>query len=278
MHKFQFWAKGGDVVDIRKVLEEYDGMFAVKTPDEIGAFLSEHIAEAEMEGDKASLLTLLNEQIGFARDRGRRDEALSGCDKLRTLIDEMGLAGTIHYGKSLLNIANAKRAFGMFAEAEDLFAEIERLYVTILPEGSYDYAPLYNNWSLLALDTGDTERACDLVRLSLDVVDRYKGAVINQATTRVNLACMLMNNENRLSEAEMLVDEAIRLFESQGGDDYHFAAALSARGDILMKKQAYSEAADYYSRAAGIVRMYLGDNPKTRALEEKYKHACSMME
>lgn len=265
-------------MDIRKVLEEYDGMFTVNTPDEIGAFISEHVHEAEMEGDKASLLTLLNEQIGFARDRGRRDEALSGCDKLRALIDEMGLAGTIHYGKSLLNIANSKRAFGIFAEAEDLFAEIEKLYVKILPEGSYDYAPLYNNWSLLALDKGDTDRACDLVRLSLDVIDRYEGAVINQATTRVNLACMLMNNENRLAEAKGLVDEAIRLFESQGGNDYHFAAALSARGDLLMKEQAYTEAADHYSRAAGIVRMYLGDNPKTISLEEKYKHACSLME
>ena len=115
-------------------------------------------------------------------------------------------------------------------------------------------------------------------QLSLDVIDRHKGAVINQATTRINLACMLMNKEDRLTEAEKLVDEAIRLFESQGGDDYHFAAGLSARGDLLMKKQAYSEAADHYSRAAGIVRKYLGDNPKTKALEEKHKHACSMME
>lgn len=264
-------------MDIREVLREYDSMFARNTPDEIAGFLAEQTGAARQEGDQAALLTLLNEQIGFARDRGRKDEAAAGCLELRKLIEEMGLAGTIHYGKSLLNIANAYRAFGQHEEAEDLFKEIEELYVSILPEGSYDYAPLYNNWSLLAMSRDDNGRAADLIRLAVDVVDRYDAAVIEQATSRVNLACALMGsaedggivNERRLSEAESLLDEAVSRFESAGGRDYHYASALAARGDLQMRSGEYERAADNYARALDIVRAYTGSSSRTRTLESK---------
>lgn len=275
-------------MDIREILKQYDDMFARNTPDEIADFLAKNISLAESESDKPALLTLLNEQVGFARDRGRKEEALSGCSKLRALVDEMGLAGTVHYGKTLLNIANAYRAFGLYDESEELFNEIERLYVTILPEGSYDYAPLYNNWSLLAMDRGQMERACDLIKLSLGVIDRHAGAVINQATSRVNLACILMglagketapagDRTDHLAEAESYIDEAVRLFESQGGDDYHYAAALSAKGDLMMKKHNYEEAINCYSGARRIVTMYLGENRKTQVLDDKIVAAKTMM-
>lgn len=271
-------------MNIKEVINKYDSMFAANTPDEISAFLIENINRADIEGDKASLITLLNEQIGFSRDRGMRDAALAGCRRLRSLIDEMGLAGTLHYGRSLLNIANAYRAFGLQSEAESLFYEIEQLYVTILPEGSYEYAPLYNNWSLLAMDTGHYERACDLIRLSIDVADRYERAEINQATSRVNLACALMGmsedtekGRHHIDEAAECIDKAIDIFEKNGGDDYHFAAALSAKGDILMKAGEYGRAANHYERAAGIVRMYTGNNSKTETLEKKIQAALKMV-
>lgn len=271
-------------MDIREVLNEYDSMFAVNTPEEIETFLKEHVNMAEKEGDKASLLALLNEQIGFARDRGMKEEAIAGCRRLMDLTAEMGLKGTIQYGKTMLNIANGYRAFGLYNEAEELFNEIEQLYLKILPEGAYDYAPLYNNWSLLAMDAGDPERACDLIRLSIDVVDRYEGAVINRATSRVNLACALMDmagDESALSEkmreASDCIDEAIRLFETQGGDDYHFAAALAAKGDFLMKTGGYEAAAEIYDRAADIVRRYLGNSMKAELLDKKKAAAERMI-
>lgn len=263
-------------MNIREVLREFDGMFAKNTPDEISAFLADKVRLAEAEGDKPALLTLLNEQIGFARDRGRKEEAIEGSSKLRALLDDMGLAGTIHYGKSLLNIANAYRAFGLHAESEALFHEIENLYVTILPEGSYEYAPLYNNWSLLAMSMGNDERAADLIRLAIDVVDRYDAAVIEQATSRVNLACALMGLAKN-AEAEPLLNEAIRKFETAGGRDFHFASALSAKGDLLMGSAEYEKALNHYNRALEIVRLYTGSNSKTRTLEAKIAEASAKL-
>lgn len=289
-------------MDIRQILNEYDGMFARCTPDEIAEFLRRNVKEAEASSDKPALLTLLNEQIGFCRDTGRESEAIDGCQKLRLLLDEMELAGTIHYGKSLLNIANAYRAFARYDEAEELFGEIERLYVTILPEGSYDYAALYNNWSLLAMDTGRTEKACDLIRLALDVIDRYDKAVIEQATSRVNLACALMaqatggedndavtaaadsdswtqnmqgKRSNCLNEAGKLLDEAVSRFEAAGGDDFHYSSALAAVGDLRMKQGKFEDAVDQYRRARELTARYTGEGRRTKILDDKISTALS---
>ena len=264
-------------MDINSILVQYDSMFANNTPEEIEDFLAEQVAQAEQEGDRGALLTLLNEQVGFARDRGNKEVALTACEKLRKLLGAMRLGGTIHYGKTLMNIANAYRAFGRYEEAEALFKEIEQLYKQILPVVSYDYAPLYNNWSILALDMGDPERAAELIRTALSFVDRYDDARIEQATSRVNLACVLMgiaagggkDSEDMLTEASAYLDDAIGRFEAAGGRDYHYASALSARGDLKVKDGQYEEAAADYRLALELVKLYTGENSKTRALEAK---------
>ncbi|MBQ6622769.1 MAG: hypothetical protein IJH75_08020 [Mogibacterium sp.] len=271
-------------MEIRQVLKDYDALFRHASPEEIHGFLAEKIGEAEAEGDAGALLTLLNEQIGYARDTDREAVAMDGSAKLRALLDAMGLEGTIPYANSLLNIANACRAYGRYEEAAELFPRIEAAYQDQLEEGAYEFAGLYNNWSLLAMAQHRTGEAVRLIRRAIGVIDRYDRAVIKQATSRVNLAHALMDLAKEApaedagaleAEARESLEEAIRRFEEKDAKDYHYAAALAAMGDMKVRDGCLEEAAEYYDSAIALVRLYMGDNNNVRVLEEKKRCALA---
>jgi tetratricopeptide (TPR) repeat protein len=291
-------------MDISSILKEYDEMFTVKSAHEIAEFLACQVEQAKKEEDKGALLTLLNEQIGFCRDTGMKETCLAACETLRKLLDDMKLSGTVHYGKSLLNIANAYRALGYHEEAGKLYPEIEAVYKEQLGHEAYEFAALYNNWSLMYMDIGEPYQAIKYLKESIKVIDGFEQAAIKQATSRVNLACAILalpdneagdfayadGNENsacdhhvyrsrdmRIGEAQKYIDEAVKMFEEKGGDDYHYSSALSARGDVHMLSGRYSEAIQDYTRAMNVVRKYMGENPQVKVLADKIAQANEMI-
>jgi tetratricopeptide (TPR) repeat protein len=292
-------------MDIGKILKEYDEMFAVKSAHEIADFLAFHVDQAMIAGEKGALLTLLNEQIGFSRDTGMKETCLTACETLRELLDDMNLVGTIHYGKSLLNISNAYRALGYYDAAGKIFPEVEAVYKEQLEYGAYEFAALYNNWSLMCMDIGEPYQAIEYLKESIRVIDRFEQAAIKQATSRVNLACAILAlpdnedgvsvcsedtsgnlahsqllyklQETRIEEAQRYIDEAIQLFEEKGGDDYHYSSALSARGDVHMLLGRYSEAIRDFTRAMDIFRLYMGETSNTKLLADKIAQANEMI-
>lgn len=271
-------------MDINLVLKEFDALFRQASPDEIHTFLTEHIRIAELEGDQGSLLTLLNEQIGFARETNREDIVLESGKRLLDLLSEMEIEGTVPYGSSLLNIANAYRAYGHYDESEALFQRAEQAYQVALDEGAYEFAGLYNNWSLLYMNLGQKEKAVCLMRRALKITDQFEKAVIRQATSRGNLAVVLLDlakecdpelSEQRKREARKLLQEAVERHEAKGGQDYHFSAILSTIADMELEEGDYTKAADYYRRAMNIIRMYMGENQHYNKLEKKLQFALS---
>ena len=270
-------------MEIKKILKEYDALFRHATPEEIQRFLADKICMAEKEADNNSLLTLLNEQIGFARETDKRDIALSSCRKLRGLLQTMNLYDTIPYGNSMLNIANTSRKFMLYEEAAASFQEAEHAYRVQLPEEDYAFAGLYNNWSILAMEQHQYKDAVMLIRRSMNIIDRYDKAVIKQATSRVNLAVALNalagNNESvtYCEEARSLLDDAIQRFEHAGGQDYHYSGALAALADMQFADGNYIEAAKNYEHAVYIIKMYMGSNSIVCDLLKKKQLALDKM-
>lgn len=266
-------------MDIRKVLEQYDSMFGKETPEAIGDFLGEQLNIALVEGDIQAMFTLLNEQIGFCRDTNQETLCIQGCETLHSILLKMGIDGTLQYGKTLLNIANSYRAFGRYEEAARLFPKVQETYDNCLEEGNYEFAPLYNNWSLLYLSIKEYEKAIEMLKKTLDVIDRYEQAAINRATTRTNIACAIMSMpEGDEKEAERYLDESIEIFEKYDPKDYHYSGALSAKGDLLVRHEEYGEAIDKYMQAMDLIRLYVGDNLTTNDLMDKIADAACRME
>ena len=242
-------------MDIHHVLTEYDSLFCVTKPGEIDRFLDEKIREAAAEPDESALLTLLNEQIGFCRDTGQEEKALELIRRTKMLCQKMGVIGTAAYGSTLMNMASAFREFGHYEEAAACYPEIEEIYRNSLPAGAIDFAGLYNNWSLLLTKQGDVNGSIRMLERALEITDGIPEAVIPQATSRVNIALALAQNDRK--GARQYLEESIVRFESAGGDDCHYSAALSAMGDLLLSDGHAAAAAENYEKAMTIMKAAL---------------------
>ncbi len=277
-------------MDINRVLTEYDSMFGVKELGEIEAFLVEQIDKAYAEPDYYSAVTLLNEIIGFCRDTSQNEKGLRYCEQDLKLMREMGLEGSVEYATSLLNVANAYRAFGKWEESLALYQKTEDIYREKLPEGEFNYASLYNNWSLLYQETEDFENARIMLEKALQVVSGYPDAVMPLATTHCNLAATLLRLYQRAKEegqessghsdvrelynqAIVHLKKALAIHEKDGGKDMHYSGVLSAMGDALYLDRRYGEAAEYYAKAMKELEKHVGRTEAYDRVEEKREAA-----
>ena len=267
-------------MDIQKILAEYDSMFGRHTLKEIEGFLLKHLSEARFKSEHEELVTLLNEAIGFYRDTMQKEKALKNCGALIEHLTEMKLEGTIPYATSLLNIANAFRAFGLHNEAIKLFEKVEEIYGNHISKEDFMYASLYNNWALVYQESEEYNKAADMLRKALRIVDLYKDAIIPQATTRTNLASSLLaiGTENSYQEAVEHLSKALNIFERDGGKDFHYGAALVAMGDACSYKENYRKAAEYYKSGMAEIEKHTGKNSNYDRVQEKYDFAMKMLD
>ena len=225
-------------MEIQAILAHYDAMFGKYSLSDIEAYLYKNIEKAKELSETAALFTLLNEMIGFCRDTTQREKALYYCDELLDLLDFMNLRGTVEYATALLNIANAYRAFGLFEESLHLYEIVQNTYKGKVDPEDFMYASLYNNWSLLYQEMEDYVAAKGMLLKALAIADAYEDAVIPQATTKTNLAATLIQigTEESYNEAVSYLQEALAVFEKDGGKDFHYGAALVTMGDACIKK------------------------------------------
>lgn len=266
-------------MDINNILEEYDSMFGRCELAEIESFLQKNIERAKASGDYGAMITLLNEIVGFCRDTTQREKALSYCTTLLDVMHQIKLEGRVEYATSLLNIANAYRAFGLCKESVDLYQQVYENYKINVEPGAFAYASLYNNWSLVYQEMEEFDKAKDLLLKALEVVDLYEDAVIPQANTRTNLAVTLLHigTDEAYEEAMKYLSEALNVYENDGGKDFHYGAALVAMGDAHFSKKDYSKAAKYYQLGMNEIEKHVGKTDNYARVLEKYE-ACSRCE
>ena len=265
-------------MNIQNVLAEYDSMFGNYTLKEIEGFLLKNMSEARFKSEHQELVTLLNEAIGFYRDTTQKEKALKLCGELIELLAMLELEGSIPYATSLLNIANAFRAFGLHKEAVQLFEKVEDIYGNHFSKEDFMYASLYNNWALAYQESTEYEKAAEMLKKALKIVDLYKDAVIPQATTRTNLASSLLGigTESAYAEAVNHLSKALDIFEKDGGKDFHYGAALVAMGDAYSYKEDYVKAVKYYEAGMTEVEKHTGKNENYARVQEKYEFASKM--
>ena len=264
-------------MNIHSILTTYDAMFGKYALSDIEAYLYDNIEKAKAQSETGILFTLLNEMIGFCRDTTQKDKALKYCTELLQLLDEMKLQGSIEYATSLLNIANAYRAFGLLEESLNLFGRVEQIYKQSLDVKDFGYANLYNNWGLAYQEIEDYEKAKEVLLKALAVVDSYEEAVIPQATTRTNLAATLLQlgTEEDYKEAIEYLQHALRIHEENGGRDFHYGATLVAMGDAYCFQKDFSKAAKAYEAGLREIEKHTGKNDNYARVLEKYNHAKS---
>lgn len=278
-------------MDINQVLMDYDNMFGSHSLEDIEDFLTTNIEVAMDERDYTSALSLLNEMMGLCRDTKQNAKGLRYCADIEDTLVKMGIEGTVEYATGLLNVANSYRIFGYYVKAQSLFERVEVIYREKLSVGDYRFATLYNNWAFVYQSSGELKQAENMFRQALSVVDMQQNAWEEQATTRCNLAQVLLQlaggapagkNGQRVDgttasmmyeEALQCLERALRIFEWDGKRDYHYSTALATMGDALCMREAYVQGADYYAQAMQEMKKHVGKTDAYLQIEERYKQA-----
>lgn len=262
-------------MDISKVLNELDSLYREHRLVEIEPFLKSKTDEARRLKDYDSLITLLNEAIGYYRDRFRFKECNACCTELLQLFSDMDLKDSRAYATTLLNIATAYRAENRPDEAMGLYEEVKRIYKLRLDPADYLYAALYNNISLLYEQQGDYKKAAENLEKALDIVSAYPEEKASLATSHCNLAKVLLETEH-WEEAVMHLEKALRLYSELDRTDAHYSMLLSCLGDYFYRKKEYGAAAKAIKEAMAELEYFTGRTDAYYQLEKKLRKIESL--
>ncbi len=244
-------------MDMEKILQELDRLFATYQMDRVEGFLENQMAQAVQAQDDGSLITLLNEMIGYLRDVSKYEKCCLYCDKLMEVLERNQMRGSVPYATSLLNIANAYRAAGKLAESMSGYQTVLLIYRNQLEANDFRFASLYNNMSLLYQEMGDFEEACHCLEKALPIVSSYAEARIETAVTHTNLAASLLKL-GRYEEAMDHLQKAFSIFEMDEKKDFHYSGALSAMGEAQYMAGNLEESARYYKMALAEIEKNTG--------------------
>lgn len=246
-------------MNMEQILQQLDELFAQHKMLEAENWLITNLQEAIRLDDASSVISLLNELIGYYRETGEAERCVEYCRQLLLLLKKKELEGTIPYATSLLNVANAYRAAGLLGESMTFFEKVRRIYADQLEDSDFRYAAFYNNMSLLFQEMGDYESACDCLNRALGIVTQYSEARIEVAVTYTNLAVSQLKLM-RYEEAIENLRRAFAIFEQDEEKDYHYSGALSAMGEAQYLAGNPEEASYYYERALREIEKTAGKN------------------
>lgn len=244
-------------MDSEAVINGLDELYENRQSDKVEDYLSSNLEQALQESDVGCAITIINELIGFYRDASEYDKAEAYCEKLLPFMERAGLKDTVHYGTSCLNIANAYRAAGKLDTSLQYYEMVREIYYKVLEPADFRWAGLNNNLSLLYQEMGRYDDACQALKDALAIVKNIPEAVIELAVTYTNLAASYMKAGN-VTEAENAIGESLAIFEDGRTQDFHYGAALSAKGDIYVAKKEYHKAAETFEQAMLALRSHVG--------------------
>lgn len=257
-------------MDINQILNQLDYLFKSQQIEKIEDYLLSNVALAKEQSDNSTLITLLNELMGFYRDITRYEDSIKVCNEAMALLNSLGLQGTIPYATTLQNVANALRAAGQLEASKIYYDQVFKIYEAQLDKEDMRYASLHNNLSLLYQEMQEYELSCRELEAALEIVSIKEGARIEVATTHANIALSLLQID-RVDEAKLHLIDAFQIYNQDMQKNHHYSAALAAMGDICYKEKNYMEAAFYYHESMKELEANVGRTKSYEMQEEKYQ-------
>lgn len=259
-------------MDVNAVLKRVDEYYRENRGPEAEKLMQSAIVEAVSEEDNDGLLQLLNELLGYYRETSQVENSYAIAGQCIGLAERMGLADTIPYATTLLNVANAYRAGGRLDDSLKLYLRVREIYDRKLSADDMLVASMENNLSLLYQEMGRFAEAKDCLLRALGIVETKTGMDFELAVTHANLAtsCLQIGQQE---EARSYAEASIREFEAQHLEDAHYGAALSALATYHFQKQDYKRAKKLFERAMQIMERNLGQNAFYERLKENAE-AC----
>lgn len=244
------------VRSVEEILLGLDRLFSEQRMSEVEPYLQQALQEAMEKGDSSTVITIVNELIGFYRDTSQYEKSIYYCEQILPFMEIRGLKGSIHYATTCLNVANAYRAAGEWEASLKYYREVKTVYDRMLTPTDSLYASYYNNLSLLYQEMGDFGKAAECLKTALVIIEAY-GDIIKVAITCSNLAASLLRIGEQ-QQAEYYLNRALQIFMDDGERDFHYGAALSVMGELQFQKGQYEESKRYYQKALEELEKHVG--------------------
>lgn len=245
---------------IRNFYSELDNLYTQGKQAEIEDFLIEKIKSNPHSCCHCDpLVVAMYSELGsFYRGQGRLGEAIQWFEAtLHLIIIHMG-KNNMEYATALNNLAGALRMDGQHDKATSSFEEALCVYKTLVGEDNYYYISCINNLSLLEINRQNYDRAEELLKSVLPVLEEKQELLQEKAITLCNLGtCELRRkNNNRAEQYLHRAKEIYRRFPK--GQQVHLAAVCNSLGGIHYHRGNMAEAAKAYAEAKELTQFYFG--------------------
>ena len=175
-------------IPVMRVIEKVNGYFDKNDFVSAGELLEYWEKEAIDLGDESGELSILSELIGFYRKTNKKENAEKVSIKAETLINKLGLIGTVSAATVYLNIATAKKAFGDPETALSFYKKTLEIYNEKLDKNDTRFAGLYNNFALALVDLKRYEDAEKYYKNAIAIMKKSENGQPDCAISYVNLA------------------------------------------------------------------------------------------
>ncbi len=228
-------------IPIGRVIEKLDGYLSANDYDSAEKHLDYWLKEADACNDLRGKLTVLNEQIGLYRKRGRREDGFYAADLALKLAEELDIKNTLAYATTLLNVATLYEAFKLSEKAVNLYRQAREIYESSLSPTDERLGGLYNNMALALVDLKCFDEAEKLYEKALIIMEAKPHGEGEMAVTYLNLAD-LANAKYGLLEGEEVIDgyldKAEKLLDEDIPEDGNYAFICEKCAPVF----------DYYGR------------------------------
>ena len=191
-------------------IKELDGYFTRNDLDGAGIFLTQNLDLCRREGNRAGMLTVLDECVGYYRQTGDEEAGMKAVNECLDLIGRMSLDNKTS-GTILLNCATTMKAYGKAAEAMEYYSLAEEKLTSALPANDPLIAGLYNNMALALQDNGEIGKAEECFLKALEITDGSDSTALEYAVTCVNLAHLRFDRDYLDTSVNELLDSAYRI-------------------------------------------------------------------
>lgn len=204
-------AKQGSIPVARVIekLDEHINNFDYQNADKLLSYWRE---EAAILNDVSGELSVLSEMMGLYRRTNEKDKGLNAVYRGFELIEKNNLEGLVSTATIYLNGATTLKCFNKAKDAIPYYIKAEEIYLNNLDKNDYKMGGLYNNMALAYVDLKDFEKADELYKKALNVMENIGGdKLLEAALTLVNMAHMyfeFLDIEEGVKKAQICMDKA----------------------------------------------------------------------
>lgn len=247
-------------MDLNIFFKELDLIFKTADIKKAEEFVLEWMEKSQKEGNIPAILAIANELGGIYRVTSRFEEGRNAYSIAVQAIKLLKLENTEQHGTTLLNLASVYAASKNNGEALKLYEQAAEIYEKAGLSNDYRLAALYNNISHVYDELKELDKAQLNAEKSLRIIETLPEFPIEMATTYTSLACIYLK-QKRYNEAERNLFTAEQIFKNQQGKpNPHYAATLSAMGELYYYTGNYILCIRYFEQALEMIKNNYGEN------------------